>query len=442
MTTLPTGTAAPTRARYITALLAILLALIMYIDRLTLANAGPYIQKDLQLSTVQFGWALSMFAWAYALFTVPAGWLGDRIGPRKMLMAIVIWWSAFTAITGLVWNETSLVVSQTLFGAGEAGCFPNLTRILATWLPKQERERAQAALWFSTRVGAALTPLLFIYLLRNLSLSWRSCFFIFGVAGLVWAVAFFSWHRDDPSEHPKVNAAERALLPTRKETAPVHGFPLGQILSKGSVILLCLQYACLAYGWFFYVTWLPTYLNQASKMGLSDRPVLIKLLTGLPLILGGFGCLFSGWLSPRLARSIGVIKARRTVAITGFVGASVMTLVFIRMQQALPAMFVLGLAGFFNDFVMPSAWASTMDIGGRFAGTVSGAMNMLGSVAGATSTLLVGYLLKWTNPGLTCTASSSCDWTPTLYIFAAIYLVGAVCWLFLDPHTPIEQPAN
>src|SRR6185369_17085663 len=151
-------------------------------------------------------------------------------------MAIVIWWSAFTAITGLVWNQTSLVASQTLFGAGEAGCFPNLTRILATWLPKQERERAQASLWFATRVGAALTPLLFIYLLRSVHLSWRSCFFIFGVAGLVWAVAFFFWYRDDPSQHPGVNAAELALLPPRKETAPVQGFPLGKILSQPSVI--------------------------------------------------------------------------------------------------------------------------------------------------------------------------------------------------------------
>src|SRR5579871_2955404 len=183
--TVPLPALAPTRVRYVTTTFVVLLAVIMYIDRLTLANAGPYIQKDLHLSTVQFGLALSMFAWAYALFTVPAGWLGDRVGPRRMLIGIVIWWSAFTAVTGLVWNQTSLVASQTLFGAGEAGCFPNLTRVLATWLPKHERERAQSMLWFATRIGAALTPILFIYLLRYASVSWRACFSIFGVLGLV-----------------------------------------------------------------------------------------------------------------------------------------------------------------------------------------------------------------------------------------------------------------
>ena len=92
-------------------------------------------------------------------------------------------------------------------------------------------------------------------------------------------------------------------------------------------------------------------------------------------------------------------------------------------------MFVLGLAGFFNDFVMPAAWASTMDIGGRYSGTVSGAMNMMGSIAGASSVIVVGYLLMWTAK----------NWTLTFYISAAIYLVGALCWLFLDSHTPVER---
>ena len=337
-------------------------------------------------------WAFSLFAWAYALFEVPGGWLGDRIGPRRVLMRIVIWWSSFTALTGAVWSLPSLLASQGLFGMGEAGCFPNLTRVLTTWLPAKERVRAQATLWLATRWGGALTPLLAAYVLRLT--TWRVMFMLFGSFGVIWAIGFYRWYRDDPSTHPRVNSAELALLPPPAQTAVVHGgVPWRRLVSHRSIVLLCIQYACLAYGWWFYVTWLPTYLREARHTSLQLPPVELALLTGLPLLLGGIGCLVSGWLSPILARAMGsVATARRTLAIVGMLGASMSILLFTRIEDPVEAMFVLGMAGFFNDFVMPNAWAGCMDIGGRFAGTVSGAMNMLGGIAGACSTLIVGYL--------------------------------------------------
>jgi MFS family permease len=428
-----TGLGAPTNARAVTARLALALAVTMYIDRVTLSQAMPFISTDIQLTSVEKGLIFSAFGWAYAMFEIPGGWLGDRLGSRRVLMRIVIWWSCFTAATGLVWNWTSLLISQTLFGVGEAGAFPNLTRVLATWLPKQERERAQARLWLASRWGGALTPLLVIALLDYVHLSWRVVFGLFGLVGVAWAVAFYRWYRDDPGSHPAVNAAELALLPPRHETATVHSFPFGRIMGHGAVLLLCAQYACLAYGWWFYVTWLPTYLRTARQTTLEMNVLLLALLTGLPLLLGGVGCLVSGAVVPRLTRRLGsVVRARRIVAITGFVGASLSIVVFTRIYDPVQAMFVLGLAGFFNDFVMPPAWAGTMDVGGRFAGTVSGAMNMVGGIAGASSSAFVGFLLNWTGQ----------DWTLALYISAAIYLLGAVCWLFLDPHTPIELPES
>jgi MFS family permease len=393
----------------------------------------PFISNDIGLTAIEKGLIFSAFGWAYAMFEIPGGWLGDRMGPRRVLMRIVIWWSCFTAATGLVWNWTSLLISQTLFGVGEAGAFPNLTRVLATWLPKQERERAQARLWLASRWGGALTPLLLIWLLQYVHLSWRVAFALFGLLGVAWAISFYRWYRDDPSKHPAVNAAELALLPPPRETAAVHGFPFRQLVSHASVLLLCAQYACLAYGWWFYVTWLPTYLREARQTTLQMNALLLALLTGLPLLLGGVGCLVSGFVGPRLAQRLGsVIMARRIVAITGFIGASLSIVVFTRVYDPVQAMFVLGMAGFFNDFVMPPAWAGTMDVGGRYAGTVSGAMNMVGGIAGASSSAFVGFLLKWTGQ----------DWTLALYVSAAIYMLGAVCWLFLDPHTPIEQPES
>jgi MFS transporter, ACS family, glucarate transporter len=428
----PSASAVPTRARHITLAFALGLAVITYIDRVSLSVAGPLITKDLGLSDIQWGWALSMFAWAYALFEVPGGWMGDRLGPRRVLMRIVIWWSFFTAATGWAFNLVSLMVTQTLFGAGEAGAYPNLTRVFTTWIPTKERERAQSMLWLATRWGAGLTPLVARFLLGVV--SWRVMFGLFGILGVAWAIGFYFWHRDDPSTHPRVNKAELALLPPPRSTAIVRGsHPWGKLLSRRSVQLLCVQHACLAYGWFFYVTWLPKYLREARHTSLVLGPTVAALVAGLPLLMGGIGCLVSGWLSPRLARAIGSVeRARRILAITGFVGASLSIVFFIQVADPVKAMFVLGMAGFFNDFVMPNAWASCMDVGGRFAGTVSGLMNMCGGIAGACSTLIVGYLLTWTHG----------EWTVALYISASVYLVGAVSWLFLDPHTPIETPAD
>jgi MFS family permease len=342
-------------------------------------------------------------------------------------MRIVIWWSFFTAATGWAWNGASLVVTRALFGAGEAGAFPNLTRVFTTWLPVKERERAQAVLWLATRVSGAFTPVLVALLLS--AVGWRRTFELFGVVGVIWAILFYRWYRDSPAEHPSVNKAELALLPPAKDTALAHaGVPWGIIFSNPNVWLLSIQYMCLAYGWWFYINWLPTYLREARGTSVTFG----ALLAGLPLLLGGAGCLVSAYLIPRLTTRFGSVStARRIIAVAGFLGASACIIIFTGIEDPVRAMFVLGMAGFFNDFVMPAAWASTMDIGGRYAGTVSGAMNMMGSIAGASSVTVVGYLLFWT----------AGNWTLTFYISAGIYLLGALCWLALDSHTPVEQTA-
>jgi len=413
----------PTRARYVAVAFAMLLAIIQYLDRVCISQAAPAISRDLGLTTVQMGWVFSVFTWAYALFEVPGGWMGDRLGPRRVLMRIVIWWSFFTAASGWVWNATSLIVTRTLFGAGEAGCFPNLTRIFTTWLPKRERERAQGTLWLAARWSGAFTPLLVAYLLELM--SWRRAFELFGAVGIIWAVAFYWWFRDDPRTHPSVNAAELALMPTAAETAVGGHPPFSRILAHRSVLLLSLQYACLSYGWYFYVTWLPKYLQEARGTGVKFG----ALLASLPLLFGGIGSIVSAHIIPLIAARTGIVLARRMVAIVGFVGASASIFGFVQVSDPVRAMFVLGLAGFFNDFVMPACWAGCMDIGGRYSGTVSGTMNMIGNIGGALSPLAIGYILTFTNN----------NWSLTFYVSSAIYLIGGLCWFFIDAHTPLED---
>jgi len=422
----PPPLAPPTRARHVVIGFAVTLAIITYVDRVCISQAAPAMRQDLGLTAVQMGWAFSVFTWAYALFEIPGGWLGDRFGPRRVLMRIVVWWSFFTAATGWVWNFASLIVTRTLFGAGEAGCFPNLTRAFTTWLPSDERERAQALLWLSARWGGAFTPILVAYILDFV--SWRRTFEIFGLIGLVWAWIFFRWYRDDPGDHPSVNAAELAQLPPGETTARVHGpVPWNHFFASKAVWLLWAQYVCLNYGWWFYITWLPTYLREARSLDLKQGAVL----AGLPLFFGGFGCIVSGYLCRHLAKLTGSVGlARRLLAGTGFLGAAFCLLLFTQIQDPMLAMLAMGLSSFFNDFVMPPAWAACMDVGGRYAGTLSGSMNMMGNFAGGFSPLIIGYLL----------AATGQNWTLTFYISAAIYSIGMLCWLFLDPVTPLEHP--
>jgi ACS family glucarate transporter-like MFS transporter len=412
-------------ARYWVIVFAVTLAVVTYIDRVCISFAAPLIRKDLNLDTVAMGWAFTAFGVAYALFEVPGGYLGDWLGPRRVLMRIVSWWSFFTAATGWVWNLPSLITTRFLFGAGEAGCFPNLTKAFTTWLPPRERVRAQGIMWMSARWGGAFTPPLVAAVMGRV--GWRHSFEIFGCLGVVWAVVFFLWYRDDPLTHPSLNDGERELLRESAKMASGHGHvPWGLFVTSRQVWMLCWQYFALSYGWYFFITWLPTYLQEGRHLAVNSA----AWLGVLPLFLGGIGNPVSVFVGGLLLPTIGsVARVRQVMACVGFLGAAAFLVASTRMNDAVMAMLSIGLASFCNDLAMPPSWAAAMDIGGKHAGTLSGAMNMWGNIGGALSPLVIGYILKWTHS----------NWNLTFYVSAAIYLMGIVCWVLLDPVTPLER---
>jgi ACS family glucarate transporter-like MFS transporter len=414
----------PTRVRYWVVVFAVTLAIVTYIDRVCISFAARFIRTDLHLSAVQMGYAFSAFAWAYALFEIPGGFLGDWMGARRVLLRIVLWWSLFTAATGWAWNFPSLAVTRFLFGAGEAGCFPNLTKTFTTWLPHHERVRAQGIMWLSARWGGAFTPpLVYLAITR---MSWRHAFELFGCIGIVWAVFFYAWYRDHPRDNGSLNDAERQLLRPNEAWATGHAnVPWRRLATSQQVWLLCAQYFCSSYGWYFYITWLPTYLKEARGLELRDS----AMLGILPLFLGGLGSLVSGFIALPLTRLTGsMLRTRRLLAYIGFSGAAIMLVVSTRMHNPLAAMVAMGFASFSNDLVMPCSWGACMDVGGKYAGTVSGAMNMMGNIGGAVSPTVIGYMLRWTNG----------NWDLTFYVSSAIYVIAVVLWRFLDPITPLE----
>jgi sugar phosphate permease len=414
----------PTHIRFWVIVFAVTLAVITYIDRVCMSVAAPDIRRDLGLSDGQMGAVFGAFVAAYALFEIPSGFLGDWMGARRVLMRIVIWWSCFTAFIGATWNFPSIVVTQVLFGAGEAGAFPNLTKAFTAWLPFEERVRAQGILWLSARWGGALTPMLVTALLSVM--TWRKTFVTLGSVGVVWAFFFYRWYRDNPRDNPKVNAGELALLKGTEHLAEGHAHvPWGKFVTSKQVWLLCAQYFCLSYPWYFYITWLPSYLRTARHVDVTKSAVL----GGLPLFLGGIGCLLSGLAARHITRRTGsTARTRRILAYAGFTGACALLLVASQLENVVLTMVAMGFASFCNDLVMPGAWGAAMDIGGKYAGTLSGTMNMMGNIGGSLSSFLIGVILQQTH-----------NWQILFYVSAAVYFMGNFCWMALDPVTPLEK---
>jgi ACS family glucarate transporter-like MFS transporter len=415
-----------THARYWVILFAITLAVIQYIDRVCISQAAPLIMADLRLTEEQMGWVFSAFTLAYALFEIPAGYLGDRIGPRRVLLRIVLWWSFFTMATGWMRNLGSLIVTRFLFGAGEAGCFPNLTKAFNRWLPARERPRAQGIMWMSARLGGAFTPLLVFGCLQYV--SWRTAFLLFGLLGVGWALVFYRWYRDDPKTHPGVNKAEAALLPDETDSGAVVKIPWRALFTTRTVWCLCGQYFACSYCFYFFITWFPTYLFKQHGFDLKQS----ALLAGTPLMVGALGSLFAGWISPLLARWLGDMgRARRFIGATGCVGAVALLIATAQLTQPYLAVAAIALVAFCNDVQMPGAWTACMDVGGKAVGTLSGTMNMMGNIGGFLSSIVCGYIVQRTG-----------SWSLVFYVTAVMYVFGMFCWLAMDPVTPLEQQAK
>jgi ACS family glucarate transporter-like MFS transporter len=405
------SSAKPTRARYIVVLLAISLAVLSYVQRVAISQAAEPISHDLHLRKEQMGLIFGAFGLAYALFEIPMGLLGDRLGVRRVLTQIVLAWSVCTALTGAAWNVGSMCVIRFLFGAGEAGCFPNLTRMLSAWMPARERVTAQALMWAFARWGGAITPPLALLAIHLF--GWRWAFVHFATAGIVWCAVFLYWFRDDPAKHPSVNAAERDLLEasrvlTTHRSGQAHWL---SILLTPPVLILGLQYFCFSYVWYFYITWLPTYLRE----GRGQSPGRAAALAVLPLLFGGIGSLATGLAPKRLPR--------RAIAFGGFLATSILLLVVTRIDSVLLAMLAMGLASFASDLTMPISWDACVEIGGPYCATVAASMNMLGNLGGFVAPVTGGIILARTHG----------NWNLVLEVMAVLVFLAALCWLYLDP---------
>ena len=432
-----TAASKPTKMRWLVLILISFMYLIAYMDRSNISVAQPEIARQFGLSKSAMGLVLAAFTWAYALGQIPSGWLGDRFGPKRVLTVIMTLWSATAVMTGAALGFTSLFGARFLLGLSESGAFPVASRGMQLWFPRVERGRIQGTTHFFSRFAVAVTPFIAGSIL--LALGWRAIFYIFGSLGVMWAIAFSIFYRDLPEEHKGVNPAELAGIRgvsadgiTKPAAVARLETPWKCILLSPNMWFISLGYFCFFFGTNFYLTWYPTYLREHLHLSIRS----LGIWGSMPLFAGMAGDLIGGSLSDAIFKATGNARlARRVVAAPGFFLASAFVIPAALTSNRISSIACLAASFFFLEWVIGPAWAVPMDVGGQFSGTVTGVMNMVGALGGASTAVVYGSLF---NRGL---------WVAPFLVSAGVMVVGALIWTFLiDPEksvvgSPVANPA-
>jgi nitrate/nitrite transporter NarK len=246
-------------------------------------------------------------------------------------------------------------------------------------------------------------------------------FVVFGAVGCVWAAAWWWWFRDDPEEHPAVNAAERAYIKAGRSVGHHHPLTAGalrQLLSDRSMVALCLMYFTQAYGFYFNITWLPTYLARDRGITAERFGVAAAVLAGLPLILSAVADVVGGLTTDRITRAKGLRAGRCGVGFVSLLVAGVALIAGATARDAVAAALLIALSGAAASFLLGSCWGVCQDIAGPHAGLVAGCMNTAGQLGAVLSPVVLPLFQDPTYP---------------LCLAGGLYLAGAACWLFVDP---------
>jgi sugar phosphate permease len=420
-----------TRGRWYILLLISLMYLITYLDRVNISTAAPVISKEFGFDKITMGAIFSAFVWAYALFQVPGGWLGDRLGPRRILTAIVTYWSVMTAATAMAGSAVSFIVVRFLFGIGEAGAFPVATRAMQLWYPREERGFVQGITHSASRAGAAIAPPIVVAIMSTL--GWQWVFYICGAVGLVWAAWWYFSYRDLPEDHPMVNQIElqrirgldRAGNINQPATEAKASVPWATLLRSPNMWAIMCAYFTYVYCLWIFLSWLPSYLVEFRHFTL----IKVGIFASLPLWAGVIGDTVGGLATDWLLKKTGSAKlARRTVAIVGMLGCCVFIVPAALTEDAYTAVYCLTAALFFLECTIGPSWAVPMDVGGKYSGTVSGMMNMAGNIGGALSPLVFGFLVQYGN------------WQAPFIVAASLLVLGSAVWAFwLDPDVSVLE---
>jgi sugar phosphate permease len=415
----------PYRTRIVAFLFSLIL--ITYLDRVTISLVGVRIKSEFGLTNEQFGWVLGAFALAYALFEIPSGVLGDRIGQRAVFIRIVLWWSLFTALTGATTGFVSLLVARFLFGMGESGAYPNSSGVVSRWFPATETARSISWLNIGASTGAAIAPLIVIPI--AIAYGWRMPFLVNGFIGVLWVMICARWFRNHPSEMKQVSVEEREFIESnRRFTNHKKRFPWKVALKNRNLIALLLAYYCCQWGNYFFIAWMPVYLQEGRHFSENE----MKMATSWLFIIGVIGALVAGGASDWLVRKWGAKLGRRMVAITSF-GMLGGLIFFAGIAGSNSIVMVCLIAA--HLFYAPTAinsFSTCVDIGGDHAATVAGIMNCFGQLGAFFMAVIFGKIIDITHA-----------FTMPLFILSGVSFAGCMFWFMIDAGTPlIAKPAQ
>ena len=405
------------RNRYGVVGLLVLLFAITYIDRVCISVAGPRMQSDLRIDPVGWGWITGIFTLSYGLFEIPTGVLADRLGPRRVLTRIVMWWSAFTALTGAATWYFMLLVTRFFFGAGEAGAFPSSSVVIARWFRPSQRATMSGVTLMASQLGGALAPLLVVPIQSRY--GWRMSFFVFGAVGLAWASVWYWWFRDSPAEKDP-----SARIELGQPVRSAHRFPWRVALRTSSVRAVLGLALCYVYVYNFFQSWLHTFLVKGR--GFDEGNLF---LSALPYVVAAFANIAGGMASDSLASRLGATRGRRMLGAAALTCAGIFTLAAMATREQLPTLIFLSLVYGAITFQQSSVFGVCMDIGREHAGAMVGFMNTAAQVGGLLGSVAYGYIVERFH-------SYDAPFVP----MAGLLFLGAVLWLKVDAATELNAP--
>ena len=410
--------------RYRVLVLLCSLTTLTYLDRICISIVGVRIKSEFHLNNEQFGWVLASFALAYALFEIPSGMLGDRIGPRAVFIRIVLFWSLFTALTGFATGLISLLIIRFLFGVGESGTYPNALIVVSRWFPANETGRTLIGVGIGQQIGSAIAPLIIIPV--AVAYGWRMSFFVNAALGVVWVLACYLWFKDFPSQMKRISEKEKQKIESGcRHDKQQHLIPFKFIFRNRTLWTLMLMYFCFQWANYFFIAWMPVYLQEERHFSEAEtKPIIFALF-----IAAIIGLLAGGFIADWLVKNKGLRFGRRLVGMTGMGMCGLLILITaITPNNNLAAVCLITANGFYGFSVM-SSFAVCSDIGRNNSGTVAGAMNFSGQMGAFFLALVFGKIADVTH-----------NLNYPLFVVTAIVLLGCLLWLVIDPLQQLTVP--
>jgi MFS transporter, ACS family, glucarate transporter len=424
---------APSRGyaiRKVLVLWMFLLSAVAFLDRTNISIAGGFIRDELGIDNVRLGWIFSSFLIGYAAFQVVGGWLAYRFGPRRILAIGVVWWGVFTALTALASPRLEhalliLILIRLALGAGEAVMYPATNQFVSQWIPVAERGSANGWIFAGVGAGAGLSIPILTWIISNF--GWRASFWFCSVIGIIVGFVWYVIARDRPEEHGRVSAAELELIQANRSAGSVRrstaAVPWRGALLNRNMAGLSLSYFSFGYVAWIFFSWFFIYMAQARGVNLKAN----ALMSMIPFIAMTVCCLAGGWVSDHLSRRFGLRTGRCGIAVVSFALTAIFLVIGSSVQGAQAASIILAGGAGALYLSQSSFWAVSADIAGEISGVISGVMNMCCQIGGALTASLTPYIAK------------QYGWKSAFFCGAAVAVVGAVMWLFVDPRPAVQD---